>query len=101
MELSYDIDLDKILENSTKLHPEGSRKFEKELKHLKFNLNGEQGFLCEVCNTVIKHKGTYNRHVKSHKNSFKCFLCGVKFTREENLKKRGHLSGYKKSRCPI
>lgn len=54
--------------------------------------------MCTVCNKVIKHKGTYNRHVQSHKKSFKCFLCDVKFTREENLKKheRRHLSGYKK-----
>lgn len=94
----YNVDLDEILDNSNKIHPEGSRKFEKELKQLRVNLNGDEGFLCDVFNKVIKHKGTFNRHVQSHKKSFKCFLCNLKFTREDNLKKheRGHLSGYKK-----
>jgi len=54
--------------------------------------------MCNVCNKVIKYKGTFNRHVQSHQKSFKCFLCDLKFNREDKLKKheRGHLSGYKK-----
>ena len=93
------MDLDKIVNGSQKMYPEGSRKFEKQLKQLKAGVNGDEGYMCNVCKKVIKHKGTFNRHVQSHQKSFKCFLCDSKFNREDKLKKheRGHLSGYKNS----
>ena len=96
MASSHNMDLDKILLDSQRIHLEGNRKFEKELRNLKQTLNSNDGFLCDICNKVIKHRGTFNRHLQSHKKYFKYFLCDVKYNREDNLKKheRNHLVGY-------
>ena len=81
------MDLDKILLDSQRIHLEGNRKFEKELERLNVNLNGEEGYVCNVCKKAIKHKGTFNRHIQWHKKTFKCFLCDMKFNREDSLKR--------------
>ena len=54
------MDLDKILLDSQRIHLEGNRKFEKELERLNVNLSGEEGYVCNVCKKVIKHKGTFD-----------------------------------------
>jgi len=87
MASSHNMDLDKILLDSQRIHLEGNRKFEKELERLNVNLNGEEGYVCNVCKKAIKHKGTFNRHIQWHKKTFKCFLCDMKFNREDSLKR--------------
>jgi hypothetical protein len=60
MASSHNMDLDKILLDSQRIHLEGNRFFEKELEQLNVNLNGEEGYVCNVCKKVIKHKGTFD-----------------------------------------
>jgi len=70
MASSHNMDLDKILLDSQRIHLEGNRKFGKELRNLKQTLNSNDGFLYDICNKVIKHMGTFNRHLQSHKKTF-------------------------------
>lgn len=83
----YNMDLDKIVNDAQKMYPVGCRKFEKQLKQHKVDINADGGYMCNVCKKVIKHKGTFNRHVQSHQKSLKCFLWDLKFNMEDKLKK--------------
>lgn len=90
-------DLEAALSLSTFKYPDGSHKFETELRKLKRQLNIANTYTCNECGKVIKLKANFKRHCESHKNSFNCFLCGQKFNRIDSLTRheRGHLIGYK------
>lgn len=91
------MDLDSILDTIYQKYPEGSRRFENELRSLKRNLGTDERLMCNICNRSFKHRATFNRHIDSHKKKLCCFLCQRKFERSDNLKRheQGHLIGYK------
>ncbi|CAC5417052.1 unnamed protein product [Mytilus coruscus] len=94
--ISLVMDIDTVLTDSAQIYPDGSNALENELRTLKRNLNVNEGFTCGICNKVIQHQNNFNRHLKSHKTTHKCFMCNRKFTRIDSLKRheRGHLVGY-------
>ncbi|CAC5417680.1 unnamed protein product [Mytilus coruscus] len=81
------MDIDEILTDSALKYPDGSNAHENELRTLKRNLNDNKGFTCGICNKVIQHRNNFNRHLKSHETTHKCFLCNRKFTRIDTLKR--------------
>ena len=91
------MDLDSILDTIYQKYPEGSRRFENELRSLKRNLGTDERLMCNICNRSFQHRATFNRHIDSHKKKLCCFLCQRKFERSDNLKRheQGHLIGYK------
>jgi len=90
------MDIDAILADSIQKYPNGTNALENELRTLKRNLNVNEGFTCDICKKIIQHRTNFNRHLKSHETTYKCFLCNRKFTRIDSLKRheRGHLVGY-------
>lgn len=90
------MDIDAVLTDSTQKYPDGSIALDNVLKTLKRNLNVNEGFTCGICSKVIQHRNNFNRHLKSHDTTHKCFMCNRKFTRIDSLKRheRGHLVGY-------
>lgn len=94
-----DIDLNQIFNSHMHNYPDGNATFENELCGVKRALGLDDGYHCDICNKVIKHRANFKRHVDSHNKTTKCFLCDRKFNRLDSLKRheRGHLIGYKKN----
>ena len=94
--ISLVMDIDAVLTDSIQKYPDGSIALDNVLKTLKRNLNVNEGFTCGICSKVIQHRNNFNRHLKSHDTTHKCFMCNRKFTRIDSLKRheRGHLVGY-------
>ena len=62
---------------------------EKENKKVKLGAT----FTCEYCDRVYNHRGTLNRHQKSHFTIYTCEKCDKSFTRDGTLKKHKEKCG--------
>lgn len=66
--------------NKRKRKPDNS---DKEKKKVKLGST----FTCDLCDRVYKHRGTLNRHLKSHFTILTCEKCDKSFTRDVSLRK--------------
>ena len=58
--------------------------------HLKWH--SAEKYQCEQCPSVIKGKGSFHEHIKTHSTALKCSLCDRIFTRTHQLTK--HMNGF-------